>query len=70
MNAKDLRYNACTLPHLFSQIFLRSGRPLLLMSGLSEPLVDELQHHAHLELKEARTASYIRVERVYARKRP
>jgi len=52
------------------QTFLRSGRPLLLMSGLPEPLVDELQHHTHLELKEARTVSYIRVERVYARKRP
>jgi hypothetical protein len=54
----------------FSQTFLRSGRPLLLMSGLPEPLVDELQHHTHLELKEARTVSYIRVERVYARKKP
>jgi hypothetical protein len=52
------------------QTFLRSGRPLLLMSGLPEPLVDELQHHTHLELKEARTVSYIRVERVYARKKP
>jgi len=49
--------------------FLRSGRPLLLGSGLSESLVDELQHRTHLELKEARTISYIRVERVYARKR-
>lgn len=52
------------------QTFLRSGRPLLLMSGLPEPLVDELGHHTHLELKEARTVSYIHVERVYARKRP
>ncbi|KAI0001769.1 hypothetical protein BJV77DRAFT_969568 [Russula vinacea] len=51
------------------QAFLRSGRPLLLGSGLSESLVDELEHRAHLELKEARTVSYIRVERVYARKR-
>ena len=54
----------------FSQTFLRSGRPLLLMSGLPEPLVDELGHHTHLELKEALTVSYIPVERVYARKRP
>jgi hypothetical protein len=54
----------------FTQTFLRSGRPLLLMSGLPESLVDELHHHTHLELKEARTVSYIRVERVYARKRP
>ncbi|KAI0257290.1 S-adenosyl-L-methionine-dependent methyltransferase [Lactifluus subvellereus] len=50
--------------------FLRSGRPLLLGSGLPESLVDELQHRAHLELKEARTTSYIRLERVYARKKP
>jgi len=49
--------------------FLRSGRPLLLGSGLPESLVDELQHRAHSELMEARTASYIRLERVYARKR-
>ncbi|KAH9178870.1 hypothetical protein EDB89DRAFT_987720 [Lactarius sanguifluus] len=49
--------------------FLRSGRPLLLGSGLPEPLVDELQQHSHLELKEARTVSYIRLERVYARKK-
>jgi len=52
------------------QTFFRSGRPLLLGSGLPEPLVDELQHRAHFELEEARTVSYIRVERVYARKRP
>ncbi|KAH9081815.1 hypothetical protein EDB83DRAFT_2310143 [Lactarius deliciosus] len=50
--------------------FLRSGRPLLLGSGLPESLVDELQQHTHLELKEARTVSYIRLERVYARKKP
>ncbi|KAI9444949.1 hypothetical protein H4582DRAFT_2108727 [Lactarius indigo] len=52
------------------QTFLRSGRPLLLGSGLPESLVDELQYRTDLELKEARTVSYIRVERVYARKRP
>ncbi|KAI0068004.1 hypothetical protein BV25DRAFT_1875105 [Artomyces pyxidatus] len=50
--------------------FLKSGRPLLLGSGLPESLVDELQHRAHQELKEARTETYIRVENVYARKRP
>ncbi|KAH9982736.1 S-adenosyl-L-methionine-dependent methyltransferase [Lactifluus volemus] len=50
--------------------FLRSGRPLLLGSGLQESVVDELQHRAELELKEARTANYMRIERVYARKRP
>jgi hypothetical protein len=49
--------------------FLRSGRPLLLGSGLPESLVDELQHRAQSELVEARTVSYIRLERVYARKR-
>ena len=53
----------------FAQAFLRSGRPLLLGSGLPESLVDELQHRAQSELMEARTVSYIRLERVYARKR-
>ncbi|KAF8506853.1 S-adenosyl-L-methionine-dependent methyltransferase [Russula emetica] len=49
--------------------FLLSGRPLLLGSGLSESLVDELQRRATSELREARTVSYVRLERVYARKR-
>ncbi|KAH8986450.1 hypothetical protein EDB92DRAFT_1801899 [Lactarius akahatsu] len=62
---KDPHCNAS--PSLLA--FLRSGRPLLLGSGLPEPLVDELQQRTHLELQEARTVSYIRVERVYARKR-
>jgi hypothetical protein len=53
----------------FCQAFLLSGRPLLLGSGLSESLVDEVQRRATSEIKEARTVSYIRLERVYARKR-
>jgi len=51
------------------QAFLLSGRPLLLGSGLSESLVDEVQRRATLELMEGRTVSYVRLERVYARKR-
>jgi hypothetical protein len=57
-----------TIP-VFAQAFLRSGRPLLLGSGLPESFVDELEHRAHVELMEARTVSYVRLERVYARKR-
>lgn len=58
-------------PHLLHlcQAFLLSGRPLLLGSGLSQSLVDEVQRRATLELREARTVSYVRLERVYARKR-
>ncbi|KAI9511740.1 S-adenosyl-L-methionine-dependent methyltransferase [Russula earlei] len=67
-NYHFLRYTSETLREDM-QAFLRSGRPLLLGSGLSEPLVDELQSRADMELKEARTVSYVRVERVYARKR-
>ncbi|KAI0323106.1 hypothetical protein OF83DRAFT_1048220 [Amylostereum chailletii] len=49
--------------------FLRSGRPLLLGSGLSEAIVDELQQRSRAELEEGRTVSFIRFENVYARKR-
>jgi hypothetical protein len=55
--------------YIFCQAFLRSGRPLLLGSGLSESLVDEVQHRATSELMNARVVSYIRCERVYARKK-
>ncbi|KZT72959.1 hypothetical protein DAEQUDRAFT_722595 [Daedalea quercina L-15889] len=49
--------------------FLRSGRPLLLGSGLAEHVVDEVEENARRELMEARTRTYIRVENVYALKR-
>ncbi|VDB91586.1 unnamed protein product [Peniophora sp. CBMAI 1063] len=48
--------------------FLKSGRPLLLKSGLSESIVDNLAMNAHQELRDARTPTYIRVQSVYARK--
>ncbi|THH19383.1 hypothetical protein EW146_g1781 [Bondarzewia mesenterica] len=51
------------------QAFLKSGRPLLLGSGLQESLVDELQQRAHTEVEEARIVTFCRVESVYARKR-
>lgn len=51
------------------QAFLRSGRPLLLSSGIAEFLVDELEENARMELMEARTQTYIRVENVYALRR-
>jgi len=49
--------------------FLRAGRPLLLGSGVPEYFLNELQRHAELETKEARTVTYMRLDRVYARKR-
>jgi len=52
-----------------AQAFFRAGRPLLLGSGVPESFLDELQRRAELETKEARTETYIRLERVYARKR-
>jgi len=54
---------------IFYQAFFQSGRPLLLGNGLSESMVDEVQRRATSELREARTVSYVRIERVYARKR-
>ncbi|KDQ63063.1 hypothetical protein JAAARDRAFT_694199 [Jaapia argillacea MUCL 33604] len=49
--------------------FLRSGRPLLLGSGLPQEFVDDLEARAVKELDEGRTPTLIRLENVYARKR-
>jgi len=49
--------------------FLKSGRPLLLGSGVPEAVVDELQRNATTELKEASSPEYIRLQRIYARKK-
>jgi len=60
------------IAHVFRDdilMFLKSGRPLLLGSGLDEALVNELEACARDELAETRRASYIRVQTVYARKR-
>ncbi|KAJ7687416.1 hypothetical protein B0H17DRAFT_1070141 [Mycena rosella] len=49
--------------------FLKSGRPLLLGSGVPEHIVDELQGNAERELRSAARPQYIRVQSVYARKK-
>jgi hypothetical protein len=49
---------------------MKSGRPLLLGSGMPEALLDEIEANARRELDEARTPHYIRCQYVYARKRP
>ncbi|KAJ7103130.1 hypothetical protein B0H15DRAFT_767982 [Mycena belliarum] len=49
--------------------FLKSGRPLLLGSGVPEQIVNELQRNAELELRTAARAQYVRVQRVYCRKK-
>ncbi|ETW86799.1 hypothetical protein HETIRDRAFT_153621 [Heterobasidion irregulare TC 32-1] len=51
------------------QAFLKSGRPLLLGSGLPEAYVDEVTQLAHDEVEAAQTVTFCRVESVYARKR-
>ncbi|KAJ7204464.1 hypothetical protein GGX14DRAFT_460500 [Mycena pura] len=53
---------------LFLQSFLKSGRPLLLGSGVPEAIVDELQVNAERELLEAALPQYIRCQSVYCRK--
>ncbi|KAF8167467.1 S-adenosyl-L-methionine-dependent methyltransferase [Crassisporium funariophilum] len=49
--------------------FLRSGRPLLLGSGISEELVDELERNALKELRQRQVPQYTRLQCVYARKK-
>ncbi|KAG6911375.1 hypothetical protein DXG01_001046 [Tephrocybe rancida] len=49
--------------------FLKSGRPLLLGSGVPESIVDELQHNATVELKTASSHQYVCIRRIYARKK-
>lgn len=50
------------------QAFLKSGRPLLLGSGLPEDVVNELEMNAERELLEARYPHYIRLQSVHGRK--
>ncbi|KAJ7708943.1 hypothetical protein B0H17DRAFT_1031304 [Mycena rosella] len=50
-------------------LFLKSGRPLLLSSGVPEPVVDELQVNAEHELRSAARPQYIRLQSVYCRKK-
>ncbi|KAJ6623079.1 hypothetical protein B0H10DRAFT_2011056 [Mycena sp. CBHHK59/15] len=49
--------------------FLKSGRPLLLGSGVPEPIVDELQVNAERELRAATYPQYVRLQSLYARKK-
>ncbi|CAA7264772.1 unnamed protein product [Cyclocybe aegerita] len=49
--------------------FVRSGRPLLLGSGLSEDLVDDLEKNAMAELERRESPQYTRLQCVYARKK-
>ncbi|KAF8641132.1 hypothetical protein AX17_000774 [Amanita inopinata Kibby_2008] len=49
--------------------FLNSGRPLLLGAGVPLEVVDHLQSNARQELLEARVPEYVRLRRVYARKK-
>lgn len=48
---------------------MQSGRPLLLGNGLSEDFVDQLEHNAVVELDEAITPLYVRIQNVYGRKK-
>nr|GAT61372.1 predicted protein [Mycena chlorophos] len=48
--------------------FLKSGRPLLLGSGVPEATVDELQMNAERELHDSALPQYIRCQSVYCRK--
>ncbi|EGO31122.1 hypothetical protein SERLADRAFT_432780 [Serpula lacrymans var. lacrymans S7.9] len=57
------------LSFLLQAAFMSSGRPLLLGSGYSEALVDDIEAKARAELLEARTPSYVHVQNVYARKK-
>ena len=52
-----------------SQEFIKSGRPLLLGSGIPESVLDEIERNARQELDEGRTPHYIRCQYVYARRK-
>ncbi|KAJ3717267.1 hypothetical protein DFJ43DRAFT_1099560 [Lentinula guzmanii] len=49
--------------------FLKSGRPLLLSSGLPEDLVNELEANAARELQFTKARHYVRLQCLHARKR-
>ncbi|KAK0481523.1 S-adenosyl-L-methionine-dependent methyltransferase [Armillaria novae-zelandiae] len=66
-SAFDMRIGTAMRDDIFS--FLKSGRPLLLGSGVPEQIVNELETNAYKELMEGNTRHYIRVQCVYAHKR-
>ncbi|KAJ7747808.1 hypothetical protein B0H16DRAFT_1554658 [Mycena metata] len=49
--------------------FLKSGRPLLLGTGVPEETIDELQVNAERELNAAERLQYIRCQSIYCRKK-
>ncbi|KAF9011053.1 S-adenosyl-L-methionine-dependent methyltransferase [Cyathus striatus] len=49
--------------------FMKSGRPLLLSTGLPEHILDLVEQEAVQELNEAREPQWIRLQCVYARKK-
>ncbi|KIP11739.1 hypothetical protein PHLGIDRAFT_63365 [Phlebiopsis gigantea 11061_1 CR5-6] len=61
------RYGAAMRDDILA--FLKSGRPLLLGTGVPEQILDDLEDRARNELIEGRVPGYILVENVYARKR-
>ena len=48
---------------------MKSGRPLLLGSGLSAEFVDTMERNACAELDDAVTPIYVLIQNVYARRR-
>lgn len=50
--------------------FLKSGRPLLLSNDVDLDTVEDLEGRAEQELLDASTQTYIRVQSVYARRKP
>ncbi|GJE88807.1 methyltransferase domain-containing protein [Phanerochaete sordida] len=49
--------------------FLKSGRPLLLGTGVPEQILNPLEEEAERELMEARVPTYVRIQNVYGRRR-
>lgn len=54
---------------VYEQAFLASGRPLLLGSGLTEEIVNELEQGATAEILERKEPCYTRLQCVYARRK-
>jgi hypothetical protein len=53
----------------WTQSFFKSGRPLLLGTGLNEEIVDLLERETTDELMEARYPHWLRLRCVYATKK-
>jgi len=57
------------LSKTFHQAFVKSGRPMLLSSGLRESLVDELEVNTMRELMDAKLPQYLKMQVVHALKK-